>query len=189
MQEKKQDARVRYTKMVVRDALISILKEKPIAKVTVTEICALAGINRATFYAHYSDPSDLLTSIEIELMDGASQFIRPAFSAVGSDLRKVLTSILDYIQANAEIFWVLLSESGDSSFQTKVVGIIETQFIVSFINERNITREEAEYLYTFAAIGSVGIIRKWLAEGMKKSTAEMAGLVVRLTGSWYSKNQ
>ena len=187
MQEKKQDARVRYTKMVVRDALFSILKEKPIAKVTVTEICALAGINRATFYSHYSDPSDLLNSIEIEIMDGASRWIRPAFTAVGSDLRKVLTSILDYIQANEEAFSVLLSESGDSSFQTKVVSIIETQFIASFITSRNISREEAEYLYTFAAIGSVGIIRKWLDEGMKKSTAEMAGLVVRLTSNWYSE--
>lgn len=187
MKEKKQDARVRYTKMIVRDALISILKEKSIAKVTVTEISALAGINRATFYAHYSDPSDLLVSIETEIMEGVSLWIRPAFTALGSDLSKVLTSILDYIQANEEIFSVLLSESGDSSFQTKVVSIIETQFISSFITTRNISRDEAEYLYTFASIGIVGLIRKWLAEGMKTSPSEMAGLIVRLTSSWYSE--
>ena len=49
MPEKKQDARVRYTKMMIRNSLLELLRTKPIAKITVTEICEMAGINRATF--------------------------------------------------------------------------------------------------------------------------------------------
>ena len=64
MPEKKQDARVRYTKMMIRNSLLELLRTKPIAKITVTEICEMAGINRATFYAHYSGPSDLLHALE-----------------------------------------------------------------------------------------------------------------------------
>lgn len=69
MPEKKQDARVRYTKMVIRNSLLELLRIKPIAKITVTEICERADINRATFYAHYSDPSDLLHSLEAEVIE------------------------------------------------------------------------------------------------------------------------
>ena len=64
MPGKKQDARVRYTKMVVKSSLLELMQTKPVAKITVTEICEKAGINRATFYSHYSDPTDLLHSIE-----------------------------------------------------------------------------------------------------------------------------
>ena len=60
MPDKTQDARVRYTKMMIRNSLLELLSTKPIAKITVTEICERAGINRATFYAHYTDPTDQL---------------------------------------------------------------------------------------------------------------------------------
>ena len=62
MPGRKQDARVRYTKMVVKESLMELLRVKPVAKVTVTEICERAGINRATFYAHYSDPTASCTA-------------------------------------------------------------------------------------------------------------------------------
>ena len=80
MPEKKQDARVRYTKMMIRNSLLELLRTKPIAKITVTEICEMAGINRATFYAHYSDPSDLLHALESEIIEDVAQHPSPARS-------------------------------------------------------------------------------------------------------------
>ena len=67
------DARVRYTKMVIKDAFISLLKEKPLNKITVKEICGLAEINRATFYKHYCDPFDLLEKMEQEILSNLRQ--------------------------------------------------------------------------------------------------------------------
>ena len=52
---KRSDARVRYTRKVLKESLLSLLKEKPINKITVKEVCELAELNRATFYSHYSD--------------------------------------------------------------------------------------------------------------------------------------
>ena len=49
------DARIRYTQGVLKQALLSFLQEKPINKITVKEVCERAELNRATFYAHYSD--------------------------------------------------------------------------------------------------------------------------------------
>ena len=50
----KKDARKRYTQMVLKQSLLKLLKEKPVNKITVKEVCELAQLNRATFYAHYS---------------------------------------------------------------------------------------------------------------------------------------
>ena len=63
----KTDARVKYTKMVLKKALLELMQCKPINKITVKAVCVRAELNRATFYAHFSDCFDLLKSIEEEL--------------------------------------------------------------------------------------------------------------------------
>lgn len=185
MPEKKQDARVRYTKMMIRNSLLELLSTKPIAKITVTEICERAGINRATFYAHYSDPSDLLHSLESEIIEDVTRCVRPALTASGTDLKDVLTRLVEYIGENADICSILLSDKGDTSFQTKVVDVIEGQFMSSWASARQLSQEDAEYLYTFIALGSVGLIRKWLADGMKKPASEIADLIIKISNVGY----
>ena len=153
--EKKQDARVRYTKMMIRSSFIELLREKPVAKISVTELCERAGINRATFYAHYADPSDLLRSIEDEILNDLS------------------------IGENADVCSVLLSSSGDAGFQAKVVDAVEQPFLASF--RHGGSREVAEYFYTFAADGCVGMLKKWLAGGMTVPPAKLANMMARFT--------
>ena len=182
MPEKKQDARVRYTKMMIRNSLLELLSTKPIAKITVTEICERAGINRATFYAHYSD---LLHGLESEIIEDVTHWVRPALTASGTDLKEVLTRLVEYIGENADICSILLSDKGDNSFQTKVVDVIEGQFMSSWASARQLSQEDAEYVYTFVALGSVGLIRKWLADGRKKPASEIADLIIKISNAGF----
>ena len=52
---RKTDARIRYTQRVLKESFLTLLKQKPVNKITVKEVCEMAELNRATFYAHYSD--------------------------------------------------------------------------------------------------------------------------------------
>ncbi len=61
------DRRTRYTKMVIAEAFFSLLREKGFMRMTVTDLCKAAQINRGTFYLHYEDKFALL----IELVDEA----------------------------------------------------------------------------------------------------------------------
>ncbi|MDD6878956.1 MAG: TetR/AcrR family transcriptional regulator, partial [bacterium] len=67
------DARTRFTRMVISDCFLTLLQQKPVAKITVTELCQLAQINRATFYRHYLDIPDLMEKLEEELFDKTRQ--------------------------------------------------------------------------------------------------------------------
>ena len=62
------DARIRYTKMVIQESFAALLKERPINRITVKEICEGAEINRATFYKYYADAYDLLDKIEEQVL-------------------------------------------------------------------------------------------------------------------------
>ena len=54
------DARVQKTRNNIHQVFFKLLKEKPISRITVSEICQQCQINRSTFYKHYADPYDLL---------------------------------------------------------------------------------------------------------------------------------
>ena len=60
---KKQDRRTRYTRQTIKDTFLELLKQKSFTKITVTEICKNAEINRGTFYLHYYDIHDVLSDI------------------------------------------------------------------------------------------------------------------------------
>lgn len=185
MSGKKQDARVRYTKMMVKSSLLELMQTKPVAKITVTEICEKAGINRATFYSHYSDPTDLLHSIERELIEDISRRVQPAIAALGGDLKDSMTEIVEYVRENAEACRALLSDQGDTGFQNQVVRVVEKQFIEHWRANSSASMEDAEYIYTFIAIGSVGVIRKWLAEGTVKPSGEVADIIIKLSSAGF----
>lgn len=65
----KTDPRARYTQSIIRDAFFEIARKKPLSKITVSEICAIAGINRGTFYRYYMDVYDLSDQLVQEGLD------------------------------------------------------------------------------------------------------------------------
>lgn len=57
------DRRTRYTLTVIREAFYELLREKGFDKLTVSDLCKRAQINRGTFYLHYEDKYELLTDL------------------------------------------------------------------------------------------------------------------------------
>ena len=57
------DPRVTRTRKLIRDALVSLLAEKNFESISVQDIAGRATVNRATFYAHFSDKFALLDAM------------------------------------------------------------------------------------------------------------------------------
>ena len=60
MEHDKEDRRTRRTRQLLRDALLSLLKEKRYIDISVQDIIERADVARSTFYVHYIDKDDLL---------------------------------------------------------------------------------------------------------------------------------
>ena len=60
------DLRTEKTEKAIRNAFMELRAQKPLEKITVKELCALACINKSTFYAHYSDIYALSETLEQE---------------------------------------------------------------------------------------------------------------------------
>ena len=108
----KLDARKRYTQMILKQSFLKLLKEKPVNKITVKELCELSQINRATFYTHYSDCFALLESIDA---DSALDYSTAA--ALRQALRRdfpgtTLVIISERVSAVREADCILVLENG-----------------------------------------------------------------------------
>jgi AcrR family transcriptional regulator len=57
------DPRVTRTRKLIRDALVSLLAEKNFESISVQDIAGRATVNRATFYAHFTDKFALLDAM------------------------------------------------------------------------------------------------------------------------------
>jgi AcrR family transcriptional regulator len=60
LEETKTDPRVKRTRQLLQNALMDLVREKPVDSITVQDIAARAEVNRATFYAHFEDKYALL---------------------------------------------------------------------------------------------------------------------------------
>ncbi len=191
MKSEKNDRRVRYTKMVLKESFIKLLEKKDISQITIKEICENADINRATFYAHYADQYDLLRKIENELIDNVSSYLADYVqNKTDINIVEIVEKILIYIKENAQLCKLLLSEKGDFTFQKRVMMLIYDKNVRDLTNGTGISKEDAEYLYSFTISGCVGVIQKWLHEGMNKSTGTMAEMMVAISNGMpvlYSK--
>ena len=57
------DQREIKTKRAIKNAFLMLRAQKPIEKITIRELAALAEISKATFYLHYQDIYDLSEQI------------------------------------------------------------------------------------------------------------------------------
>lgn len=65
---KKLDRRQIRTKRRIREALMALVLEKPVEKITIKELAERADIDRKTFYLHYGSIGDVLSEMQAELL-------------------------------------------------------------------------------------------------------------------------
>ncbi len=152
----KTDARIRYTKRVLREALLELMHKKSIKEITVTEVCDLAELNRATFYRHYRDCYDLLSQIENELLadyERSLRYIR-AF-----DVADLVAAIFDMIEKNIDLCQLLIFERLDDTVIKKMIAVAHDGSIKNWRAQLpEATDDELELLFICLANGLARVI-------------------------------
>ena len=179
------DARVRYTKMVIVQSFTKIIREKPLNKITVKEICDMAEINRATFYKYYLDVYDLLDKIEEQFLEELRKILSSRKNETAKD---VLTLIMVSFKAEQEKYEAIFSANGDASFPQKVIEMCyDMDRTVMQIENKSLSKTQNEWLFRFIAQGCNGILNQWIAGGMREPISEVADFTEQLVKNVVSK--
>lgn len=152
----KTDARVRYTKKVLRDSLLKLMQDKPVKEITVKEVCDGAELNRATFYKHYKDCYDLLEQIENELIEDFVSSLRLVDSF---DVTDLVSAIFDMIERNMELCRLLIFEHGDDTIIQKMIAISHDVSLESWRTKlKRASDAELELLFICLANGLMHVV-------------------------------
>lgn len=153
---KKQDARVRYTVKVLKEALLKLLEQKPVNKITVKEVCELAELNRATFYTHFSDCFDLLESIETDFI---AEFESSLKYAESFDVSMLVSAIYDMVDNNERVCRVLVFGNTNSALIKKMIAIARERSLAYWRQTlKKASEDELAMLYTHLSNGLLHVV-------------------------------
>lgn len=167
-----EDKRVRYTKMFLKESMIKLLNEKPLSRITVTELCKEAEINRSTYYTYYLDPYDQLKKLESEFINGLKEYMEKDFyGASRKDLMNITVSMCEYYHNNRALYLVLNNNEMRGEFETSLMDTLKDVAIYNLRMENLHYSEDIEnYAIYFVMSGSNTVIYKWLSEDYEKYT-------------------
>lgn len=177
----KSDARVRYTRERISGAFFGLLREKPLSKVTVREICERAEINRATFYHHYRDPRDLFERTEEELLTSAGDNVRRVLSSGQRDVTETFLEKLRQAQNDPASPPLHRFFAEDPTLSSKFMDIFYRESAVKIgAGLTELSDEERETVYAFLISGSGGVLNMWVRGGLAATAEEVTERLYRL---------
>lgn len=177
------DIRIKRTKKLLNNALFELLKEKPIEKITPTELCRKATINRNTFYSHYKSTSDLLDDIENELFKAVDDSINSSNTPI-----EAITALCKMLKANRKLSAIIFSKNSTARIIKKVFEITN-KFNMSKMDseQNNLSRNYKQMLSSFTIMGSTAVLECWVNNGMTEDPEEIADFIYHISknGSSY----
>ena len=161
---KSRDHRARVTQILIQKALTKLLREKPIHRISVKELCEEAGINRGTFYAHYTDIYDLLKQMEDDLVADLQKAMEPLMreDAQEPTLVGITSVIFRCLKENADICTVTLGPYGDREFVGRLLDSARESCLAVYARNFDATPWQLECYYASACWRN-GWPRAWRA--------------------------
>lgn len=177
----------KYIKKIIKQDFLILADKHNIDSITVSQLLAPSGINRKTFYNHFSGIADLICSICIDLNDNTS-----IFSYENTDWRIQIKNVMKFLSKNENFIRKIIQSKYYSEIQiffNKHLTITVKTFVENFYSvyksENKINSELSEgleekivYLY-YPAINA--LIKQWFTNGMKEPVDEYIDTIEKIT--------
>jgi AcrR family transcriptional regulator len=169
------DPRVRRTRSMLRDGLVSLLLEKDFASISIKEITTRADVAYITFFRHYESLDALLMEVLEEGLGGLLVHIETlAKQSETSALETEGRLIFEYIEQKADLFRILLKSQSVTRVRRQVVQNIARIFQKSCLPLANSGNPVTIAITSnHIATSLLSLIEWWLENNMKPLPKEM----------------
>ena len=178
------DKRCRKTRRAITTALISLMSEKDISEITITEIAEEADINRKTFYAHYRDAYDILDEIENDMIEKLFHILDNA------DILKsmynpypLLKELTSEINKDFEFYKLLVQSKDYNSLLNKVKGVFKERFLELSEETIKTDREIVSFVIDFISSGITSVYKAWFSSERNISLEQLSKSMSLLIGN------
>ncbi|HCD59142.1 TPA: TetR/AcrR family transcriptional regulator [Clostridioides difficile] len=180
------DPRPKRSRDRITMVLFRLLKTHSFSSITVKMLTDGAGVNRSTFYAHYTDKYDLLDQIVEEQMKALEQAIRitgtgTAFPTV-EQVSRYFARLFIHIEENELFYQTMLVQGPIKTFISRFLDTLKENYRLMF--RPQITEEatfvDRDLLLNYVIGGQLGLLISWLRNGRPYSSEYMAEQLSRM---------
>lgn len=141
------------TKLWIADKMKNLMKQKPIDKIRITEICKVAEIERTTFYYHFKDKYDLVAWIFFQDAEGTNIIdVRDAAAGLNKMKQDILFYKRAYEDTSQNALWQYMLEY----FVTAYSELARKMTTSDTLNT------ELLFSIRLYCYGSVGMTKEWV---------------------------
>lgn len=183
------DVRVERTRRALQEALFALARERPLDELTIADIVERAGVNRSSFYQHYSDKETLLADALDATAEAAGaalpELIEPPYEPP-----QALYAFLEHFEANADLYRRVLVSPGSAVVQARLRARIEAIVGQGVVKSGTRVFEGLPLDVVSAGIAgsALGVIQAWVARDPRPPAATAAEWVWRVLlgpgGAW-----
>jgi AcrR family transcriptional regulator len=171
----KEDPRVRRTRRLLRDALVSLILDKDYASVSIKEITNRADVAYITFFRHFESIDHLLMEV---LDEGLAELLGHIETLAKHSETSALETegrlIFEYIEQKADLFRILFKSQSVTRVRKKVVQNIAVIFQKSCIPlARSGSQVTIAIMSNHIATSLLSLIEWWLDNNMNPAPAQM----------------
>ena len=153
---------ISYAKSKLTEAMILLLKEKPLKEISVKELCDRAGLSRLSFYRNYSSKEDILkqylTGITSAFLDSTSVNFRT------TSRKEFIVYLLNHMTEHKEII-LLLFDNGLSY-------VVKEGFDEAFTRSIDVYHDPYR---CYAASGAYfNLVYYWFLNGCKETPEQIS---------------
>lgn len=173
-----ENRRVKITKRMLKEALLELLENRALEKITVTDVCANADVNRSTFYGYYQDIGQLLVEIEDDVLNQLP--LSPGGPIAYSDQQFLATlqSFFQYVYENERLFRVLIVQRDSGSFSHRLVNSVMQKYKMPVKRENELLER---YACVYCVNGVIGMMKEWIGGGFPISPKDFAREVLQIS--------
>lgn len=187
VKQQKADRRSQRTYHLGSSALVELLVEKPYEAILVQDILDRAGIGRTTFYAHFFDKEDVLTTLTEQMLETFTQQIAQ------TETRPRVVPSLElfhhvYHSQHQQFQLIMRGHAGDrlwEALQTALCRVIEPALTILCAEKRTPPIPLA-VVAEFLADALLTLLKWWLAADMPYPPEQMERIFQQLAlpGVW-----
>mgnify|MGYP002663151572 CR=1 FL=1 len=159
------------TKRALESSLKKLLLEKPLHKITVSDITDDCGINRMTFYYHFKDIYDL---VEWSCQEDASRAL--AGKKTYETWQQGLLQIFEAVQENKPFILNVYRSVSREQVETYLYRLTY-DLMMGDVEERaagmTVRPEDKEFIANFYKFAFVGLTLDWIKNDMRQDPAQL----------------
>ncbi len=172
-----ENQRIRLSKLMLKQGLLTLLQTKPLSEITIYELCETAQINRTTFYKYYGSQTDLLNEITADFFQEIDAYLQKHMEQKTDGF----PSILNYLYRQRDLFCILINTIPAQNFADQLFAIPGLTVIFENIMQASgLSDVKVRYLRKFIYHGIFAILCEWLTSEKPESVEEMLEIFVFL---------